>query len=265
MLHGTFRAPILGAVTTPPPATVPPDTFVNLRDVAGLLTGDGRAVRAGVLYRSELPRSASPDLPEGFAWPPSVVIDLRMPREYLAPTHPLDRPGTDVRAVPLGAALAPAPAVHEPADQGTGGEPPPRRTPADHYLLLMRVAGDAVADVVRTVADADGPVLVHCTAGKDRTGILVAVLLRAVGVRREDIAADYLRTEENLDALLDALADAGVQLPRDRRRLSLVPEGLEAVLDELDAAPGGAAGWLRERGVADTELDRLSARLLGSS
>ena len=234
---------ILAGVTTSSP--------VNLRDVRGLRTADGRIVRRGVLYRSEAPRSAGTGTGDVAVWPPACVIDLRVAAEYLG-AHPLDVEGTTVHAIPLGADLAPALA------RAGGGL-------TDAYRILARDAAAEIARIVGLVAAADGPVLVHCTAGKDRTGIVVAVLLRAAGVRRADVMADYLRTEPNLPRLWEVLRAAGVREPRNRALLGVHPEALDAVLDEIDAAEGGAAGWLVARGADRADVARLRDRLLSAA
>jgi protein-tyrosine phosphatase len=237
---------------------------VNLRDVRGLRTDDGRIVRRGVLYRSEVPRSADAGGTDVAVWPPACVIDLRVPDEYLpcrcrlrgmehvCGAHPLDADGTTVHRVPLGKDLAPALA------RGAGDL-------ASAYRILARDAAARIARIVGLVAAADGPVLVHCTAGKDRTGIVVAVLLRAAGVRRADILADYLRTETNLPRLWDALRAAGVREPRNRALIGVHAGALEVVLDEIDAAGGGAAGWLVAHGADPADVERLSERLLSAA
>jgi len=229
----------------------------NLRDVRGLRTEDGRIVRRGVLYRSEVPRSGRVEgadlgvwgVP---VWPPVDVIDLRTPAEHTGP-HVLDAPGTTVHSIPMGAGLAPALAAVQTSDLDLTAA----------YLQLTRAAAK-IAHIADLVASSDGPVLVHCTAGKDRTGVVVAVLLRAVGVRRTDIVADYLRTEANLPRLRDALHAAGIPSPRNRALGGVQVSALEAVLDEVDAAAGGAPGWLAAHGVDGAILRRLSARLLGA-
>jgi protein-tyrosine phosphatase len=228
----------------------------NLRDVRGLRTDDGRIVRRAVLYRGETPRTPHAGRTGVAVWPPAVVVDLRTIAEahlHGGGRHALDRPGTAVYSVPMGASLAPALS----GAQTTDGD----LTAA--YRHLVRDAADAIAAIVGIVARAPGPALVHCTAGKDRTGIVVAVLLRAAGVRRDDVVADYLRTEENLPRLWAALRAAGVREPRNRALLGVQGPALEAVLDEVEAHPGGAAGWLATHGVDPADLDRFVARLVG--
>lgn len=230
-----------------------PDAPANLRDLRGLRTDDGRIVRRGALYRSEALRSRDVTGTDVAVWPPTTVIDLRAPEEYFA-AHPLDVDGTVVHSVPLGTSLAPALAA---AGHGRPGL-------AVAYRHLAKDAADEIARIVGIVAGADGPVLVHCTAGKDRTGIVVAVLLRAVGVRREDVMADYQRTEANLPRLWAALTAAGVRAPRNAALLGVQAEALEGVLDEIDGTEGGAAGWLVEHGARPADVERLATRLLSA-
>jgi rhodanese-related sulfurtransferase len=232
-------------ITTDPPA--------NLRDVRGLRTDDGRIVRRGVLYRSEVPHSATAGGAEVAIWPPATVIDLRSAPEYDG-AHPLAEVAA-VHAVPLGASLAPALAAEQTHEYDLTWS----------YRHLVREAAAEIARIVELVAAGPGPVLVHCTAGKDRTGIVVAVLLRAVGVHRADIVADYLQTEANLPRLWAALHRAGVAAPRNRALLGVQREALEVVLDEVEDAPGGAAGWLVTQGVATADIERLADRLLSTA
>jgi protein-tyrosine phosphatase len=192
----------------------------NLRDLRGLRTADGR------LYRSEAPHPDWADNADVPVWPPATVVDLRSPEECAAP-HPFAEVAA-VHPVPLGASLAPALAARRLAD-----------------LDLASVYRHLVTDA----ADGPFPVLVHCTAGKDRTGIVIAVLLRAAGVRRDDVVADYLRTSANLPRLWSALRAAGVHLPRRGALLEVHADALHGVLDEIEATPGGVAGWLDAHGV----------------
>ena len=149
----------------------------NLRDIGGVSTADG-TLRTGRLLRSALPQ-ADDRAPEGVTWPPRVVLDLRSARE-VEPQHPLAHTGARVRSFPLLSALRP-------------GVAPPESL-ADLYLLMLRTSAPHLVDVIDEIASADGPTLVHCAAGKDRTGVSVALALSLLGVRREDIVEDYLVT-----------------------------------------------------------------------
>lgn len=227
--------------------------MVNVRDVGGLPVGtDGRTCH-GVLYRSDAPRHD--DIPpSGLAgWPPALVLDLREPDEPIE-GHPLVGPNTDVVQMPL---LA-GPHVGD-----------WRMIPSleDLYLGSLSRAGERVAEALALLTGTAGPALVHCAAGKDRTGVLVAVLLRTAGVSRQAVLEDYLRTEQNVPALLERLAwDISLLEEEDRLRAQHLAgtseSALLAVLDELDAAPGGVPGWLQARDVPAATIDAWTRRLV---
>ena len=115
------------------------------------------------------------------------------------------------------------------------------------------------------VADAEGAAVVHCAAGKDRTGTVVAMALDVAGVPRDEIVADYVLTAERIEQIIgrlmpreaygEALAKQKVedQLPR--------PESIEAILQASHEGWGGAAGWLLDHGWSEAEVERLRARL----
>jgi hypothetical protein len=124
-----------------------------------------------------------------------------------------------------------------------------------------------VVRAVESIADSTGPCLVHCVAGKDRTGVVVAAVLAAVGVPDRAIVADFVRTNDNLDAILKRIAQARPDLPAEAFAdvpLSLLQapaEAIAVVLDILASHPGGAAGWLVDHGLSASQLARLRDRL----
>lgn len=223
-----------------------PVDLPNLRDVAGLVTDDGRRVRPGVLLRSALP---APDdvVPDGLAWPPSVVIDLRSPNE-LRDGHPLEHLDARLVNVPLWQALRP------------GNQDP--ETLAALYRVVLEDAAHLLIDIVHEVADADGPVLVHCAAGKDRTGVSVALVLRLLGVTYDDVMADYILTEQ-ARAAIDVRLNRHLIEPTVPVSFYVVaPEALAGVLEVWDDHPGGVEGWFVDAGGDVAALERLRKRML---
>lgn len=233
----------------------------NLRDVGGLPTEDGATTAYGVLLRSAMP-AADDRGPDGMPWPPSLVLDLRSAAES-GPVHPLAEVGATVRRVSLLEALRPdGPQSASPevvARMATGGL-------EALYLGMLEVARPELVEVATLVADHDGPTLLHCAAGKDRTGVAVAMLLRTAGVSRDAVVNDYLATGASMDAVLRRLQ---LSAPIDPARraptsyLAIPRDAIDAVLDVWDAHPAGTAGWLRDAGAETRVVDRVRDRLLG--
>lgn len=218
----------------------------NLRDVGGVVTDDGRRVRTGLLLRSAQP--AADDLvPTDFEWPPTVVIDLRSPIEG-PDTHPLGAVGARIVTLPLLAALGPHGERH--------------RTLADLYRQVNDTAAHLLVQLVHEVAGADGPVLVHCAAGKDRTGIGVALVLRLLGVDHGQVVADYLLTNDSRDAIdrrLGRRYDASLVPPAF---YEVAPDALRDLMELWDSHSGGVGGWFRAAGGAAEAVERLHSRFL---
>jgi protein-tyrosine phosphatase len=231
----------------------------NLRDVGGVPVAGGGHVRRGVLYRGDAPWAGDAATALG-PWPPRTVIDLRSAGE-LAPEHPLAATGAEVHHRPLTAELT----VAEIAD----GAPALQGGLHEVYRRTLDGAGAVVAEVAGVVADAPAPILVHCAAGKDRTGIVIAAVLSAVGVAREDVVADYVATEANMEGVVARMGAAGQpgaavveQLRVSHPEAFMAPaRAIETVLDHLEAAGGGAA-WLQAQGLAPAVVERLHDRLV---
>jgi protein-tyrosine phosphatase len=223
-------------------------TFANFRDVGGLTTADGRVVRTGVLLRSEAPQPGD-DLPVR----PATVVDLRHERELKrVGTHPLAAEA-EVHHVPLSVKLAPERLAAVPTE----------RELALGYATVARESADALVRIVGILATAPAPILVHCAAGKDRTGLVVAMALRLAGVPREQVVLDYERTNDNIDALLARLEAAGAQLPPESQHLLAVDkDALIAGLDTLESGEGLRAHLL-SHGATESDLDAVAARLVG--
>jgi protein-tyrosine phosphatase len=234
----------------------------NVRDLGGLTAAPAGHVRSGVLFRSDAPLDG--DHPPALAgWPPRTVIDLRSAGEGGGP-HPLQRGGAEVLSLPLFAGASLAAIAADLGDSFT--------ELGAMYLQMLHGSAGALVEAVRAIADRPGPLLIHCSVGKDRTGVLVALVLSAVGVPDVDIVTDYRRTTANLEGVLRrvvsgpaAIADAGLleRIGREHPEMLEAPSAaIAAVLAELHATEGGAAGWLLAHGLTEDELSRVRARLL---
>jgi protein-tyrosine phosphatase len=149
--------------------------------------------------------------------------------------------------------------------------PPERRaapsmTLGERYIGMMERARDPIARVIERLAHAEGGAVYHCAAGKDRTGVISAVLLGALGVPNDLIIADYALSGENIDAIMERImnmkgyADTLEKLPVDTMHAK--PETMEAVLVSIDANYGSMSDYLRGVGVGDETLDRLRSKCL---
>jgi protein tyrosine/serine phosphatase len=247
------------------------DGAVNVRDLGGLPTADGGTTVSGRLLRAdnlqELSAADVARLVKDIGV--TTVVDLRTTAELESEgPAPLDAvPGVRHEHYPvlpeLGSATdvaADVLLVRVEADRS--------RYPSDpltgHYLGYLEDRPDQVVAAVRSVANSDGAALVHCAAGKDRTGVVVAVALSAVGVEPEAIIADYAATGERVEQILARLRRSRIYATdvdskpasshRPRR------ETMAAFLDQLESRFGGAAAWLTTHGLGD-DLARLRAKL----
>jgi protein tyrosine/serine phosphatase len=225
----------------------------NVRDVGGLRAGR-RVVRSGVLLRSDHLDDATPADLALLAGDLGLraVVDLRGTAEDPRPPA-WDAHGVTVLPLPLFDL------------SGTTDRSALRGDPADAYAAMLDLAGDALVAILQFAARADGPLLVHCAAGKDRTGIVIAVLLSLAGVDEADVVADYLATGERLDRIRAALAtkpayDAVATNSMLTRGMTSQP--IRRVLEVLGAHAGGAEGYLVAHGAHPADVQRWRERLL---
>jgi protein tyrosine/serine phosphatase len=135
-----------------------------------------------------------------------------------------------------------------------------------HYLGYLEDRPDSVIAALRAIAGTSGAALVHCAAGKDRTGVIVALALSAVGVRREAVVADYAATAERIGAIMARLRASltyadGVNRITDEQHTPRA-SSMERFLDLLESRHGGVARWLVDHGFGDRDLELLRNKLL---
>jgi protein-tyrosine phosphatase len=246
------------------------DACLNVRDLGGLPTRTGGQIRWGALVRADTLCRLTPAGQRALvAHGVRTVVDLQLPDELSGP-HPFGAPdgapsdapgGEGPRYLNLALGAGRDPAVSA-AIQAA-------RTHVERYRLSVDLNRRALGAVCRAVAVAPaGGVVVHCQAGKDRTGIAVALLLALVGVDDEVIAADYALSYPNLIAQYDRELDAdGVTDPEARAALHRArrsdPETMLATLAHVRERHGGPDAYLFTAGLTTEELDLLRARLIG--
>ena len=250
------------------------DGAVNVRDTGGLVTSDGGTTAGGRLLRGDNLQELSPAditrLVRGIGL--TTVVDLRSTAELAAEgPAPLDAVA-GVRHVHLPVLPEQGQATDAVADVLlTRPDRDRSRYPADpvcgHYLGYLEDRPGQVVAALRTVAAAEGAALVHCAAGKDRTGVVVAVALSAVGVRPEDVVADYAATGERTGALIDRLRRSPVYASdidsKPAREHRPRPQTMAAFLEQLTVRYGGVLRWLAGHGFGAADVDLLHAKLRG--
>lgn len=225
----------------------------NLRDLGGYSHPGGmtrwrRILRSGGLHRLDA---------EGIAalgeLGVTTVIDLRHAGEHEAEPNPLRHvEGIAFHAVSLFEGLVPEAAAGS-------------NVLRDLYFLALDTRAAAFVETMERIAAAEGTVLFHCTAGKDRTGLIAALLLGLAGVSPDHIAEDYGLTGPRITGLIERLtaeaAARGEDIERFRPLLACDPQTMVATLDHLDQSYGGAEAYLAKAGLSPSALARLRARL----
>jgi len=133
-----------------------------------------------------------------------------------------------------------------------------------HYLGYLENRPEEVVGALRSIVAAPGAAIVHCAAGKDRTGVIIALALTIAGVERDVIVADYAATNERLDAIIERLARSkmyGSVTSKPVRAHTAKAETMQAFLEQLDARYGGLPAWLARQGFTDDEVAALRDRL----
>lgn len=235
------------------------DGCVNFRDLGGYPTADGRRLRWRRLFRSDALHALTPGDVERLrdALALSDIVDLRS-------TYELDSEGR-------GLLEAESIAFHhtplfdgDPSagDRGSAAQ----LSLGDRYVGLMEVAHAKIVNVVRILAHAQGGAVYHCAAGKDRTGVISAVLLGVLGVSDELIVSDYALSGEQIDAIIARVMsmkgykDTLREMPEDT--LHARPESMQTVVDRVAERWGGMEGYVLAGGLAPADVERLRATCL---
>ncbi|KJL46780.1 Tyrosine-protein phosphatase precursor [Microbacterium hydrocarbonoxydans] len=226
----------------------------NVRDVGGMAAAGGR-IRSGMLLRSGQLSGATPAGATELSELIAHIVDLRDGEEIAAEPTGIEGPATTHLPLFLGS-------VRSFFDADTSLD--------DLYLHLLEESGERLVEAIRIIARGE-PTLVHCTVGKDRTGVTVALALAAVDADRDAIIADYALTESHLprERTQRIAAYLRAQHPDAVHAVALATRSpapvMRALLEKIDERWGSAAGYLRANGMTDAELGALKAALVESS
>jgi len=251
---------------------VPLQGSFNFRDLGGYRGSGGRVTRWGRLYRADALHELTPaDVGQLRHLGLRTIVDLRTERELAASGRGLLEhedlafrhlavvregvrgDGTSDRAGDGESVAAPAPAGDDLAER---------------YLWYLHVGRTSLVEALTLLGGEEHyPLAFHCAAGKDRTGVLAALVLSILGVEQQVIVADYVITAERLRFIMERwLADPGfaermAKVPASR--FSVEASTMERFLDQLLARYGGARAWALDAGVPADVLDRMTDLMLG--
>src|SRR5262245_11752358 len=233
------------------------DRVHNLRDVGGYPTADGRMVAWGRLYRSDsLAHLDGEDLERFAKLGIRTVIDLRYPDEIERNGRVPDLPGLSFYNFSV---------EHRPFDQINID---PSIDPAPFFAeRYAEVAADGVVELRQTLeiiaGEGELPLLFHCHAGKDRTGIVAAIVLTLVGVSRDDVVADFALTNLARPRFLADRVARGLPIPQWPGFARAPADAMRMFLAGIDERYGSVRGYARDGlGVTDDVFGALEARYL---
>lgn len=226
----------------------------NVRDIGGYETAGGSAVQRGRLFRADgLHKLTESDQTSLLGRGVRTIIDLRHGDELQQNRNVF----ADSGEVSYHNVSLINPATTMAANI---------RSLGDMYKNMLDECGPQLRQVFELISGAEGEgVLFHCAAGKDRTGVVAALLLDLAGVPVQTIAADYAETETNLLPLMEKFR---AEMPESMQGMNYdaflgsAPENMELMLDHLHRVYGGAESYLQSIGINGTQITALKQRLL---
>jgi protein-tyrosine phosphatase len=227
----------------------------NVRHLGGYATRDGRTTTDAAIRSASLHRLTERGLEQLRERDVLTIVDFRSDVERERDVTP------DTRRFGIRVVHAPV-FQHDASPAGLAGEFPGF---AAVYAMFLEVGAPAYRVLLETLAEADGRVLFHCAAGKDRTGVAAALLLELAGVDDETIIEDYAVTERLLaplkDQWLPQMRERGFDETKAAALLAAPRADMEATLRHLRERFGDGEGYARAIGVADSAISAVRARL----
>ena len=233
----------------------------NFRDIGGYPTKEGKKIKKGIYFRTgRQDRMSEKDLAELKNLKISTQIDLRKPEEILDQGKgPLENMGADYINIPIIPDGGSDQLSRLVGDTGISGK---------RYLGYLEFGPESWLKIFEILANKDSlPVVLHCTAGKDRTGVSTAFLLSVLGVDRDLIEADYKLTNLDTERQADFIENSGgfpEGVDRDAMILAAgVPEDAMAVfLDGVESRWGSVLGYLEEIGITKNQMNAIRDNFL---
>jgi protein-tyrosine phosphatase len=236
---------------------------LNVRDLGGVPLAGGGLTRFGALLRADNVGRLTPA-----GWRSlsrhgvARIVDLRWPEER-AEDPPRD---LNVEVVHVSLLGRFDPSYSDDIDRYIEAGDPVGYWAAAYGRIVTRHRANFGAALAAIAGAPDGPVLFHCTAGRDRTGLISALLLRLAGAPVDEIAADYAQSEHNLAPDAERfISGASDEVGRRRRAfMQAAPaDAMAQVLAGLEERYGDVVSYMRAAGLADAQIGRLRSRLNG--
>ena len=244
----------------PYPRNVSFTSTYNFRDVGGYAGLDGRPVRWRRLFRADALHRLidGPDWETYAALGIRTVIDLRREFEVEKAGRIREYDGLVYRNLPL----RHVDWEEVPHPEGIDHE----RWLADRYLNFAADGTEALLGALSAIADPESaPVLVHCMAGKDRTGVTLALSLALLGVSDDEIAADYALTTTSMQGLVEYLRVSNPAAVEGNEHMFDSPEqAIRLFLHDLRELHGSVENYAREIGLTDKQVATMRDHLLES-
>ena len=237
----------------------------NARDLGGYPTEDGGQTRWKTLVRSDSLHTLTPDGQAALReYGVRTIIDVRLAHELERDPSPFatrQEPGNSPMPMPRYLNLPIHTAELDP-------EVAPPVDPLTAYIVILEKSKEHIAQIVKAVAAGmgDGCVLVHCQGGKDRTGIIIALILSLAGVQREAIVEDFALSEAMLEPLYRQWVDEQVRTtgrhPEKPMYMQALPQTMNGVLSHLEREYGGVEGYLLAVSVTGSEIEQIRHHLI---
>jgi protein-tyrosine phosphatase len=239
---------------------VPFTLVFNARDLGGIATADGRMVQKGRLYRADgVQRLSGDDLDAARALGLRTVIDLRTQGEVDRGRFPVEEIHVTWHNLPMIKRMWSEDSLVAADGDAVGFL-------RDRYVEMLDDGAASIAEIVALVADGT-PALFHCAAGKDRTGVVAAVLLGLVGVSGDEIAHDYHLSAHAMAAFTEWIREnypdaASAMTNQPAEYLGAPAEAMHGFLDHVDATYGSMHGLADHLGIDGATVARLQRALL---